>query len=133
MVNKLVSGERSAAAPAAVGWLVCAYVLVALGTLAALAALAANAPSLATPHAWGHAVIVGVLAFVLALRARAALRGGGRAMWAVGVVAAVLLVANLAEAVLPGFVPTWMRFEMLFIAALMVPLCTVAVRSRRAG
>jgi hypothetical protein len=98
--------------------LVVAYVGVAAGTLVALAVLSGAAPDLATDEAWGHAIVVAVFAVLLPLRLRAARRGSGRARWAVGIIAGVLLVANLVEAALPGVFPGWMRIEMLGIAAL---------------
>jgi peptidoglycan/LPS O-acetylase OafA/YrhL len=93
------------------------YVVIALATVAALVVLSRAAPDLATGEAWGHAVIVAAFAVLLALRLRSARRGSGRARWAVGIIAAVLAVANLVEAALPGVFPGWMRVEMLGIAA----------------
>lgn len=107
-----------------------AYVAIALGTVLALAVLSMTAPSLATPEAWGHAVIVGVLAIVLALRARAVGKGSVTALRAVTIVGCVLMVANIVEAALPGAFPSWMRVEMVVIAALMATLVVLAVRAR---
>jgi hypothetical protein len=111
--------------------LVGAYVAVTLGTLVALAVMAGAAPSLATSEAWGHAVIVAVFAIVLLMRTRAALKGSRAGLRAVTVIGCVLLVVNLVEAVLPGAFPLWMRVEMLFIAAMMLALATLAVRAHR--
>ncbi|MEV1025879.1 hypothetical protein [Streptomyces sp. NPDC050264] len=108
-----------------------AYVVVALGTLVALAVLAASAPRLAISEAWGHAVIVAVFAVVLPLRTRAALDGSPSGVRALTVIGAVLLVVNLVEAVLPGVFPAWMRGEMLVIAAMMLTLMILSIQVRK--
>jgi hypothetical protein len=107
-----------------------AYVVVALGTVAALAVLSTTAPDAATAEAWGHAVIVGVFAVVLLLRARAARKGSVNGLRAVTIIGGVLLVVNLVEAALPGVFPSWMRVEMLGIAAMMLILVVLGVRAR---
>ncbi|PJN36338.1 hypothetical protein CG747_33710 [Streptomyces sp. CB02959] len=107
------------------------YVALAFGTLVALAVMTAVAPSLATSEAWGHAVIVAVFAIVLPLRTRGALRGSGSGLRALTIIGCVLLVVNLVEAALPGVFPSWMRVEMLVIAAMMLALATLSVRARR--
>ncbi|MFJ1544215.1 hypothetical protein [Streptomyces sp. NPDC088246] len=111
--------------------LVTAYVLVALGTLVALAVLAVAAPHLATDEAWGHAVIVAVFAIVLPVRTRAALKGSPSGLRALTIIGCVLLVVNLVEAALPGVFPAWMRGEMLVIAAMMLTLAILSIRVRR--
>lgn len=115
----------------AVRRVVAAYVVVALGTVPALAVLSMVAPNLATSEAWGHAVIVGVLAIVLAVRVRAARKGSVAGLRAVTIIGCVLMVVNLVEAALPGVFPSWMRVEMLAIAAMMLVLVVLAVRARR--
>lgn len=112
--------------------LVAVYAAVTVGTVVALAVLSAVAPERATQEAWGHAVIVLVLAVVLVLRLRAARAGSVRARRAVGIVAAVLVVVNLVEAALPGVFPGWMRVEMVAIAVAMAVL-VVLVRRDAAG
>ena len=109
--------------------LVGVYVAAMVVTVAALAVLASTAPGQATQEAWGHAVVVTVLGFVLVLRLRSARAGSTRATKALGVVAAVLLVVNLVEAALPGVFPTWMRLEMVAIALLMSALLVLVRRS----
>ncbi|MBB5118693.1 hypothetical protein [Streptomyces eurocidicus] len=136
MVNNMGTDKRESASLASLSLagverLVAAYVVVALGTLAALAVLAATAPRLATDEAWGHAVIVAVFAIVLPLRTRAALRGSPSGLRALTVIGCVLLVVNLVEAALPGVFPAWMRVEMLVIAAMMLILAILSVRVRR--
>lgn len=114
----------------AVSVLIAVYASAMAATVAALAVMAAGvAPGQATREAWGHAVIVTVLAFVLVLRLRAARAGSARAVKALGVVAAVLLVVNVVEAALPGAFPGWMRIEMAAIALLMVVLLALLRRS----
>ncbi|MGY5130262.1 hypothetical protein [Streptomyces nigrescens] len=96
-----------------------------------LVVLAVTAPHLATDEAWGHAVIVAVFAIVLPLRTRAALKGSPSGLRALTIIGCVLLVVNLVEAALPGVFPTWMRVEMLVIAAMMLILAILSVRVRR--
>ncbi|MHB6905813.1 hypothetical protein [Streptomyces sp. CB02959] len=136
MVNKRGTDELKSAALASeplarVQRLVGIYVALAFGTLVALAVMTAVAPSLATSEAWGHAVIVAVFAIVLPLRTRGALRGSGSGLRALTIIGCVLLVVNLVEAALPGVFPSWMRVEMLVIAAMMLALATLSVRARR--
>ena len=71
-----------------------------------------------------------LFAVFLEVRMRAARRGSRRASVAVLIIATVLLVANLIEAAAPGAFPTWMRFEMVAIAALMGGVIITSVRER---
>ena len=105
------------------------YVVIVLATLVALAVLAVAAPDLATPEAWGHAVVVAVFAVLLPLRLRVARRGSRRALTAVGVIAVVLALVNLVEAFVPAF-PGWMRAEMVVVAALMAVVGVLVTRAR---
>ncbi|MER6988883.1 hypothetical protein ABT337_08230 [Saccharopolyspora hirsuta] len=108
-----------------------AYAVIAFGTLAALVAMSSLAPDLATPEAWGHAVIVAALALLLPLRVRAARRGRDSGLRAVLVIGCVLAVVNLVEAALVGVFPGWMRVQMLVVAALALALAGAASRARR--
>ncbi|MBF6148709.1 hypothetical protein [Nocardia nova] len=110
--------------------LVRGYVGTALATVAALAILSAVAPHEAPREAWGHAVIVAVFAVVLPLRFRSARRGSVAALRAVGLIAAALFLVNVVEALLPHFLPGWMRVEMLGIAVLMALMILLVVRER---
>jgi hypothetical protein len=105
-----------------------AYLVVVAATLVALAVLAGVAPHQATGDAWGHAVVVAVFAVVLPLRLRAARAGRRGAVRAVGVVAAVLFLANVVEALVPGFVPGWMRVQMVVVALLALVVVGDVVR-----
>lgn len=105
------------------------YVVLVGATLAALVVLSASGSSLATSEAWGHMVVVGVFAVLLVVRVAAAQRGSERARRAVGVIAVVLAVVNLVEALLPGVFPVWLRIEMVLVAVLMV---LTALSTRRA-
>ncbi|MBZ4323715.1 hypothetical protein [Streptomyces huiliensis] len=100
-------------------------------TLAALALLASKAPGQATGEAWGHALIVMLFAVLLLVRLRAARSGSTRAVRALGIIAAVLLVVNLVEAALPDGFPDWMRVEMVAIALWMAALLILVRRSTR--
>ncbi|MBC3762183.1 hypothetical protein ACUN7V_10930 [Quadrisphaera oryzae] len=108
--------------------LVTAYLLVVVCTLLALGALTVAAPSQANDDAWGHALVVAVFAVLLPLRLRRARQGRRGAVRAVGLIAAVLLVVNVVEALLPGFVPTWMQVQMVLVAVLMAGIVGDVVR-----
>lgn len=108
--------------------LVMLYVVSVVATIIALVLLSALAPKQATNEAWGHAIIVAVFAVVLPLRLCAARRGNRRARIAVGVIATVLVVVNVVEAAIPGFVPVWMRIAMLGTAVLMAVIALLALR-----
>jgi hypothetical protein len=107
--------------------LVTAYVVVTLGTLVVLAVLSTTSPALATDHAWGHAIVAAVFAVLLPLRLRSA-RGSWSALRAVGIIAAVILLANVVEALIPGFAPGWMRWEMVGVALLMAGVVGAVIR-----
>jgi hypothetical protein len=128
-VDRMVN--TSVPRPAALTRLLVVYVLIVVGTLAALGILSGVAPKQATSDAWVHAIIVAVFAVVLPVRARAAARGDVGALRAVGIIAAVLFTVNVVEAVLPGLFPGWMRGEMVGIAALMAAVALTVVRERR--
>ena len=106
------------------------YLAIAVATLVVLGLLSAVGSEEATASAWVHAVIVAFFAVLLEIRMRAALRGSRRAGFAVLIIAMVLLVANVIEAAVPGAFPTWMRFEMVAIAALMGGVVITARRER---
>jgi hypothetical protein len=109
-----------------------AYIALTVATLAALAAMSAVAPRLATSDAWGHAVVVAVFAVLLPLRMRAARKGSKQALRAVTVMAVAVMLANAAEAALPRAFPGWMRLEMGMTAVLMALLAgLLAARARR--
>ncbi|MBF5001625.1 hypothetical protein IRT45_31335 [Nocardia sp. BSTN01] len=112
------------------GMLVWAYLVTAVGTVVALAILSATAPHEAPPEAWGHAVIVAAFAVLLPLRFRSARRGSVAALRAVGLIAAALFLVNVVEALLPDFVPGWMRVEMFGTAVLMALIIGLVVRER---
>lgn len=128
VTNSDVSGRLGT-----VSALVVAYAAGMVGTVVALAILSGAAPGQAPQEAWGHAVIVTVLAFVLLMRLRSARAGSARALMALGVIAAVLLVANVVEASLPGAFPGWMRVEMGLIAVLMAAVLVAPRRATTAG
>lgn len=111
--------------------LIFGYIVVVVVTIAALAVLSVVAPSEATPDAWGHAIVVGIFAVVLPLRLRAARRGSEGARRAVGIIAIVLVVVNVVEALIPGFVPMWMRAEMGGIAVLTAFIAFLALKHNR--
>lgn len=132
MVKTVV--RDGAASLSASGVLVWSYVVIVALTLVALLVLSAVAPPDASANAWGHAVVVAVFAVVLPLRLRGARAGKRAAVRALGLIAAVLFLVNVVEALIPSFVPGWMRLEMIVIAVLMVGIVLDvtrwAVRSR---
>lgn len=132
MVKTVV--RDGAASVRASGVLVWSYVVIVALTLVALLVLSAVAPPDASANAWGHAVVVAVFAVVLPLRLRGARAGKRVAVRALGLIAAVLFLVNVVEALIPSFVPGWMRLEMVVIAVLMVGIVLDvtrwAVRSR---
>jgi hypothetical protein len=109
------------------------YVVVVTATVLALAIMAIAAPHLATGHAWGLAIVVAMFALLLPLRLRAAQAGGRSGRRAVGLISATLFVVNVVEALIPGFVPVWMRVQMLTCAAVMVAIVLLVVRVALAG
>lgn len=127
MVNKELPAPVTPALPRVTA-LVGIYLGVVLLTIVALAVMSVIAPDQATEHAWGHAIVVAVFAVLLPLRLRSAQRGRRGAIRAVGIIAAVLLVANVVEALLPGFVPEWMRGQMILVALLMLGVVIEVVR-----
>jgi hypothetical protein len=111
--------------------LVVVYVALTVATLAALVVLSGVGSRAATSEAWGHAVVVAGFAVLLPLRVRAASRGSRRALGAVGVIATVLVVVNLVEALVPGLFPVWMRAEMVGVALLMAAVSLLTLPRRR--
>jgi hypothetical protein len=128
MVNTVQ--ETESANLAGINRLLVAYLVVVLAALVALAALSAAAPRQATGDAWVHAVVVAGFAALLLVRARSARRGSVGALRAVGLICATLLLANVVLALIPGFLPTWMRVEAIGIAALMAAVIGLVVRER---
>jgi hypothetical protein len=110
--------------------LVGSYVLLTITMLAVLAVLSGIAQQFATQEAWVHAVIVAVFAVVLPLRLRAARAGSPGALRAVGIIAVVLMMVNVVEALIPGLLPAWMRIEMLVIALVLLGAILVVVKTR---
>ncbi|MGA5130463.1 hypothetical protein ACPCTO_11705 [Streptomyces olivoreticuli] len=131
MVNSVGTQARTPHRLGAVSALVWGYVAATAATLVALALLASTAPGQATEEAWGHALIVMLFAVLLLVRLRAARSGSTRAVRALGIIAAALLVVNLVEAALPDAFPEWMRVEMVAIALWMAALLILVRRSAR--
>lgn len=115
---------------------VTAYVVVVVATLVVLASMSATGSDQASSAAWGHAVVVAIFAVLLPMRLRAARRGSDRAIGAIAIIATVLFIVNVVEALLPDGFPRWMRMEMAGIAALMGAIAVSAardlIRERRA-
>lgn len=130
MVNSTRDTAPSSAAtplPAA-SLVIRVYLAVVVATLVGLVILSFTASPLATSNAWGHAIVVSVFAIVLPLRLRSAQTGRRSAIRAVGLIATVLFLVNIVEALIPGFVPVWMRAEMYVVAALMLVVVLDVIR-----
>lgn len=130
MVNSTRDTAPSSAAtplPAA-SLVIRVYLAVVVATLVGLVILSFTASPLATSNAWGHAIVVSVFAIVLPLRLRSAQTGRRSAIRAVGLIATVLFLVNIVEALIPGFVPVWMRAEMYVVAALMLVVVLEVIR-----
>ncbi|MGZ8178430.1 hypothetical protein ACXVUM_10915 [Williamsia sp. SKLECPSW1] len=116
---------------------VLAYSTIAVGTVVALAIVQSTAPRHATPDAWVHAAVVAVFALVLPLRLPGIRAGNRRALRAVGIISGVLVAVNAVEASIPGFVPAWMRVEMVVIALVMLAsvglVVTIALAENNGG
>lgn len=130
-VDRMVPDGTSPTALTVLVGTVRTYVALAVATVVALAVLSATAARWTSDEAWGHAVVVLLFAVLLPLRLRGVRRGDPSAPRAVGVISAVVLVVNVVEASLPGFVPGWMRVEMLVTAALTAVGVGAAVRLSR--
>jgi hypothetical protein len=131
MVNSMRTQAHTPHRLGAVSALVWGYVAAMVATLVVLALLASRAPEQATEEAWGHALIVILFAVLLLVRLRSARSGSTRAVRALGIIAATLLVVNLVEAALPDVFPEWMRVEMVAIALWMAALLILVRRSAR--
>lgn len=131
-IDSMVNNDAGAAAGrlTPITRLVGIYFTLVVVTLAALAVMSVVDPALATTEAWVHTAIVTGFAVLLLVRLRAARQGSRRGTVAIGIIAAVLMVANAVEAVIPGLFPTWMRWEMVGIAALMVVVVVTVFRRR---
>lgn len=130
MVNSrsgVISSTSSAPIPAA-AVAVRIYLAVVIATLLGLAVLSSAGSHQATSNAWGHAIVVSVFAVVLPLRLRSARTRRRSAIRAVGLIAAVLFLVNVTEALIPGFVPAWMRAQMYVVAALMLVVVLDVIR-----
>ncbi|WHU47088.1 hypothetical protein QNM97_24570 [Gordonia sp. L191] len=125
---------RSAQGPVRLlGQVIVVYAVVAISTVALLGILSATSPHLAPTDAWVHAIIVGVFAVVLPLRLRGVRSGKRGSLRAIGIISGVLVAVNVAEASIPGFVPTWMRVEMVAIALLLAISVVLVIRIATVG
>ncbi len=113
-----ISGMRCETSPGSAAF-VRLYVVIIVATVVALAVLSVTDAAAATKGAWVHGVIVMLFAVLLPLRLRSARSGSRRALRAVGLIAAVLLLVNVIDALVPGMFPGWMRVEVVLIAVLM--------------
>ena len=104
------------------------YLAVVVATLVVLVVLSSTGSPEATSNAWGHAIVVSVFAMLLPLRLRSAQTGRRSAIRAVGLISSALFLVNVVEALIPGFVPLWMRAEMYVVAALVLVVVLEVIR-----
>lgn len=103
----------------AVKWLVGAYVVVSMLTVAAIIAFSDIAPNLVTPQAWVRGIIVAATSILTFVFANRAARGNPRALLRLRLVVAVILIAIAAVLVfLP--LPLWMFVEQAACGALLL-------------
>lgn len=124
--------ERQRTIPAfrAVRWLVGAYLILSMLSVAAIIALSAIAPDLVTPQAWVRGIIVAatsVLTFVFASRAA---KGSQRALLRLRIAVAVILIAIGAVLFfLP--LPLWMMIEQAACGALLAATAVIILGQGR--
>lgn len=112
----------------------------ALATLATVAVLWRERDNrgIATDHAWGHAVVVLVLAVVMVAGARRASHGSRRALRRLRIISVVIPVVSLVIVAIPEFLPVWMRVEqgvygaLLLVIAVLTRADPISLRSRDA-
>lgn len=102
---------------------------VAVATLGVLAVLSAAAPRQAPREAWGTRSSWRCSPWYCRCGCGPR-RGSLGALRAVGLIASALFLVNVVEASVPGFVPIWMRIEMVGIAVLMAAVIGLVIRER---
>jgi hypothetical protein len=107
--------------------LVGVYLSVSALAVVALVALHGH-PALVNPASWVRASIVLVSAVLMFLFARGAVAGSRRAWLRVRIVSAVMFVAIVVIASLPGFLPGWLRVEQCLCGALLLPVVVLVNR-----
>jgi hypothetical protein len=118
--------DRHGTIPAfrAVRWLIGAYLVLSLLTVAAIIALSAMAPDLVVPQAWVRGIIVAATSFLTFVFANRAAKGDLRALLRLRIAVAVILIAIVAVLFfLP--LPLWMIIEQATCGALLLAIATI--------
>ena len=124
-------GRPATSAFRVVKWLVGAYLVLSMLTVAAIIIFAKIAPNLVNSYAWGRGIVVAatsILTFVFANRAAA---GRPRALLRLRIVVAIILVAIVAVLFfLP--LPPWMIIEQAACGALLLATAVIIFRKTTA-
>jgi FtsH-binding integral membrane protein len=111
----------------AVKWLVGAYLILSMLTVAAIITFSDIAPTLVTPQAWVRGIIVAATSILTFVFARRAARGNPRALLRLRIVVAVILIAIVAVLLfLP--LPLWMFIEQVACGALLLATAVIIFR-----
>jgi hypothetical protein len=102
-----------------VKWLVSAYVVLSVLTVAAIATFSSIAPNLVNPQAWVRAIIVAATSVLTYVFANRAATGNPRALLRLRIVVGIVLVAIGAVLLLVPM-PAWMVVEQATCGALLL-------------
>jgi hypothetical protein len=111
----------------AVKWLVGAYLILSMLTVAAIITFSDTAPALVTPQAWVRGIIVAATSILTFVFARRAARGNPRALLRLRIVVAVILIA-IAAVLLFLPLPLWMFIEQVACGALLLATAVIIFR-----
>lgn len=111
----------------AVRWLVGAYLILSMLTVAAIITFSDIAPTLVTPQAWVRSIIVAATSILPFVFARRAARGNPRALLRLRIVVAVILIA-IAAVLLFLPLPLWMFIEQVACGALLLATAVIIFR-----
>jgi hypothetical protein len=111
----------------AVKWLVGAYLILSLLTVAAIITFSDIAPNLVTPQAWVRGIIVAATSILTFVFANHAARGNPRALLRLRIVVAVILIAIAAVLLFPPL-PLWMFVEQVVCGALLLTTAVIIFR-----
>lgn len=110
-----------------VKWLVGAYLVLSLLTVAAIITFSDFAPNLVTPQAWVRGIIVAATSILTFVFANRAALGDPRALLRLRIVVAVILIA-MAAVLLFLPLPLWMFIEQAACGALLLATAVIIFR-----
>lgn len=122
-----LSHPRITPAFRAVKWLVGAYLVLSMLTVAAITTLSNMAPHLVNPQAWVRGIIVAATSILTFIFANSAAKGNPRALLRLRIVVAIILIAIVAV-VLFVPLPLWMIIEQAACGALLLATATIIFR-----